>query len=94
MALKVLVTYKIKPGHRAAFLTDTAAIRPQILAEDGCQQYDYFASAEDENKALLVEQWTCREAQQIHLTQPHMAKLRAAKGELVLDTLVEVYDLP
>ena len=92
MALKVLVTYKMKPGHRAAFLADTAAIRPQILAEDGCQQYDYFASAEDENKTLLVEQWSSREAQQIHLTQPHMAGVRQAKADHVEDTALELFD--
>ena len=93
MALKVLVTYKMKPGHRAAFLADTAAIRPQILAEDGCLQYDYFASAEDENKVLLVEQWTSRDAQQIHLTQPHMAGIRQAKEDHVIDTALELFDI-
>ena len=93
MALKVLVTYTMKPGHRAAFLTDTAAIRPQILAEVGCQQYDYYASAEDENKALLVEQWTDREAQQVHMTQPHMAGIRQAKEDHVIDTALELFDI-
>jgi quinol monooxygenase YgiN len=93
MALKVLVTYTMKPGHRAAFLTDTAAIRPQILAEAGCQQYDYYASAEDENKALLVEQWIDREAQQVHLTQPHMAGIRQAKEDHVIDTALELFDI-
>ena len=92
MALKVLVTYKMKPGHRDAFLADTAAIRPEILKEDGCLQYDYFASAEDENKVLLVETWTCREAQQVHLTQPHMAGVRKAKEDHALDTALELFD--
>ena len=92
MALKVLVTYTMKPGHREAFLADTAAIRPQVLAEDGCLQYDYYASAEDENKALLVEQWSSREAQQIHLTQPHMAGIRQAKEDHVIDTALELFD--
>ena len=92
MALKVLVTYTMKPGHRAAFLADTAAIRPQVLAEDGCMQYDYYASAEDENKTLLVEQWSSREAQQIHLTQPHMAGIRQAKEDHVIDTALELFD--
>ena len=93
MALKVLVTYTIKPGHREAFLADTALIRPQILAEAGCQQYDYYASAEDENKALLVEQWTDREAQQVHMTQPHMAGIRQAKEDHVIDTALELFDI-
>lgn len=92
MALKVLVTYKMKAGHRDAFLADTAAARPLILAEDGCEQYDYFPSYEDENKTLLVEQWTSREAQQVHLTQPHMAIVRKAKEDHVEDTALELFD--
>lgn len=93
MALKVLVTYKMKEGHRDAFLADTAAVRPAILAEDGCQQYDYFASAQDENITLLVEQWSSREAQQVHLTQPHMAAVRQAKADHVVDTSLELIDI-
>ena len=92
MALKVLVTYKIKPGHRDAFLADTAAVRPLILAEDGCKQYDYFASAEDENKAVLVEEWESRDAQKVHMTQPHMAGIFKAKDDHVEETALELFD--
>ena len=92
MALKVLVTYTMKPGHRAAFLADTAAIRPQVLAEDGCLQYDYYASAEDENKAVLVEEWESRDAQKVHMTQPHMAGIFKAKDDHVEETALELFD--
>ena len=62
MALKVLVTYKIKPGHREAFLTDTAAIRPQILAEDAqireALDYTwYIIKAWDVDGTRLNEPW-------------------------------------
>jgi quinol monooxygenase YgiN len=72
---------------------EVSAPAAQVLAEDGCMQYDYYASAEDENKTLLVEQWSSREAQQIHLTQPHMAGIRQAKEDHVIDTALELFDI-
>ena len=40
-----------------------------------------------------MEKWTSREAQQVHMTQPHMAKLMAAKAQCVETTTLETYDL-
>ena len=48
---------------------------------------------EDGDKLLLVEKWTSREAQQIHMTQPHMARLMAAKEQYVETVTLETYDL-
>ena len=92
MALKLLVNYTIKPGQRDAFLKKAAAIRPQILAENGCVQYEYCPSAADENKIILVEQWDSRQAQKIHLDQPHMQGIYAAEKEHVADVTLEYYD--
>ena len=92
MALKLLVNYTIHPGQREAFLQKVAAIRPQILAEEGCVQYEYCPSASDENKIILVEQWDSREAQKVHLDQPHMAGIYAAEKEHVADVNLEFYD--
>ena len=93
MALKVLVTYVIKPGHREAFLEGVGALRPAVLAEEGCLQYEFFRSVTDENKAVLVEEWVDRDAQKVHQTQPHMDTFRADKGEHVIDTIPEFYDI-
>ncbi len=92
MALKLLVNYTINPGQREEFLAKAAAIRPQILAEKGCVQYEYCPSAADENKIILVEQWDSRQAQKIHLDQPHMQGIYAAEKEHVADVNLEFYD--
>ena len=92
MALKLLVNYTINPGQREEFLQKVAAIRPQILAEEGCVQYEYCPSASDENKIILVEQWDSRQAQKVHLDQPHMAGIRQAKEDYVEDTALEFFD--
>ena len=89
------VTYTCKPGMAEAFVKalKEKGLQQKVWAEDGCMQYDYYASAEDENKTLLVEQWSSREAQQIHLTQPHMAGIRQAKEDHVIDTALELFDI-
>ena len=93
--LGINVTYTMKPGARAAFLEGLAAcgVREEVLREDGCLQYDYFLPVEGEDSVLLLEKWTSREAQKVHLTQPHMAKFAALKEQFVADTQVVLYDL-
>ena len=92
MALKLLVNYTINPGQREEFLAKVAQIRPQILAEEGCVQYEYCPSAADENKIILVEQWDSREAQKVHLDQPHMAGIYAAEKAHVANVNLEFFD--
>ena len=93
--LGINVTYTIKPGARADFLAGLAAcgVRKEVLQEEGCLQYDYFLPVEGEDSVLLMEKWTSREAQKVHLTQPHMAKVAALKEQFVTDTKLELYDL-
>lgn len=89
------VTYTTKPGKGEEFLGDIAAcgVAGVVREEDGCIQYDYFRSVHDPDKVLLVEKWTDREAQTVHLTQPHMTQLKILKERYVLGTIVDFYDL-
>ena len=92
MALKVLVTYKMKPGHRDAFLADTAAIRPEILKEDGCLQYDYHLSCEEKDTVVLIECWRDAAALAAHAAAPHMARVAAMKEGRVKETNLKRYE--
>ena len=89
------VTYTMKPGKREPFLAEIASCGAQeaVRKEKGCLQYDYFLCVEDPDKLLLVEKWTSREAQQVHMTQPHMAQIAAIKERYALETTLEKYDL-
>ena len=95
MTFGLNVTYQMKPGKREEFLAAVAqcGVQEDIRREEGCLQYDFFLSVEDGDKLLLVEKWTSREAQQIHMTQPHMARLMAAKEQYVETVTLETYDL-
>ena len=48
--------------------------------------------AEEDGTLLLVERWTERTAQEVHMTQPHMVPLKEIKERCVADSLVEKFD--
>lgn len=84
----LFVTYHAKPGCGKAFVealksTGTAA---KVRAEDGCIRYDYFYSAADPDTVLLFEEWESQHHQQVHLTQPHIADIKAIKEKYIVDT--------
>lgn len=89
--LKLLVTYTTKPGMREAFLQAIidSGVRKKVINENGCLRYEYYASVDNENQILLVEEWSSEEQQKIHLEQPHMAELKELKEKYVTDTKVE-----
>ena len=62
-----------------------------IRAEDGCHRYDYYFSDSDPNELLLVEAWETKQHQQIHIEQPHMARLRAIKDDYVASTVLREF---
>ena len=81
MAFILNVTYTMKPGLRAEFLREVSehGIQKAVLAEEGCLQYQYFEAVDEPDKLLLVERWTERKAQEVHMTQPHMVPLKEIK---------------
>lgn len=85
------VTYTARAGEREAFLDAVAqsGLLEVIRAEDGCLGYEYFCSADDPDKILLVEKWESEPQQQVHLAQPHMAELKGIKDRYIVDTQVE-----
>lgn len=93
--LGINVTYIMKPGMREDFLRrlEEGKFRQSALSDAGCLGYNYYRSVEDENVVLLVERWTDRQAQQVHLQQPHMAVVRQAKEACVAETRMEMYEL-
>lgn len=88
--LLLIVTYTAQPGMRAQFVSEVTAsgILDTIRSEDGCLGYTYYDDAEDPDRIILIEQWQSQEQQQVHMTQPHMARLMEIKNKYVVDTQV------
>lgn len=89
--LLLCVTYTTKPGMRDKFIQEvrSSGVLDEILAEHGCLGYIYYCSALEKDKILLVEKWDTEEHQKMHLTQPHMERLRSIKNRYITDTLLE-----
>ena len=89
----IYVVFKCLPGKREAFVEKVKeeGILDAVLAEDGCIRYDYYYSDADANELLLVEAWESKQHQQVHIEQPHMAALRALKGDYVESTTLKEF---
>lgn len=84
----IYVVFKCFEGKREAFIEKAKAegIVDKVRAEKGCIRYDYYYSEKDPNEILLIEAWETKEDQQVHIAQPHMARLREFKDDYVIST--------
>ncbi len=91
----IYVVFKTFPGKREAFVERAKAegIVDEIRAENGCIRYDYYFSEKDADEILLIEAWETKEHQQIHIEQPHMAKLRSFKDEYIESTTLGEFEV-
>ena len=92
---RIYVIFKCHEGKREAFVERVRkeGILDAILAEDGCHGYDYYFTEKDKNELLLIEGWESKEHQVRHLEQPHMAALRAFKGDYIETTTIGEFDV-
>ncbi len=91
----IYVQFKCLEGKREAFVeaVKQEGILSAVRAEDGCLRYDYYFSEADENELLLIEAWETKEHQQIHIGQPHMARLREIKDGYIETTTLGEFEL-
>ena len=91
----IYVKFDCYPEKREAFVeaVKKEGILSAILAEDGCIRYDYYYSEADKNELLLIEAWESKRHQQIHIEQPHMARLREIKGDYVKNTTLGEFEI-
>ena len=73
-AVHLLVLIEVQPGKRQQQLEAYQRLKPLVLAEPGCLQYDLFVDASDENKFVLVEHWASQAALDAHDLAPHMVE--------------------
>lgn len=91
----IYVKFDCYPEKREAFVETVKreGILSEILAEDGCVRYEYYFSEADENELLLIEAWESKRHQQIHIEQPHMARLREIKGDYIRTTTLGEFEI-
>ncbi len=91
----IYVVFNCVPGKREEFVerAKKEGIVDAVRKEDGCYQYDYYYSEKDPNELLLIEAWESLKHQQVHIEQPHMARLREFKDEYILSTKLGEFSL-
>lgn len=89
--MELLVIYKLKENCTDLFIKEIyeAGLPETIRGESGCLGYDYFVPTEKEDTVVLIEKWENKEAQTLHLGQPHMKRLREIKDKYAVDTIVK-----
>lgn len=91
----IYVQFQCHPEKREAFVEAVRreGILSAVRAEDGCLRYDYYFSEADENELLLIEAWESKRHQEIHIGQPHMARLREIKDDYIRSTTLGEFEL-
>lgn len=91
----IYVVFKSVPGKREAFIerVNAEGIADEVRKENGCIRYDYYFSEKDPDEILLIEAWESKEHQQIHIEQPHMARLREFKNDYIVSTTLGEFEV-
>lgn len=70
--VNLIVMIEVVPGKRDIQLTAYEKLKPLVLAESGCLQYELFSDAANENKFVLIEKWASQSALDAHGQTEHM----------------------
>ena len=91
----VNVTYTIKEGKRAEFFykVNEMGIVRNSRQESGNVKYEYFFSADCEDKLFLMEMWVNDVAQATHSKTEHYKRLQLLKEEYVTEVSIEKYNI-
>ena len=91
----IYVKFKCLDGKRESFVeaVKKEGILAAIRSEDGCVRYDYYFSEADKNELLLIEAWETKHHQQVHIEQPHMARLREIKDGYIETTELGEFEI-
>lgn len=91
----IYVVFKCFDDKREAFIKalHKEGIVDKVRAEKGCIRYDYYFSEKDPNEILLIEAWETKQDQQVHIAQPHMARLREIKTDYIISTTLGEFEV-
>ncbi len=71
----ILITARgrVHAAQREAALAAAAEMCTASEAEDGCLEYSYWISGDDELTMMIFERWDNEESLTAHISTPHMA---------------------
>lgn len=89
----VFATLIARPDTVDATRDALAALVEPSRAEDGCDHYELFQSADEPTRFQTVERWASAEAMQAHLQSEHLqAAFAAAPDLLAADPVIQTFE--
>ncbi len=97
----VVATIEVAAGRKADFVEALRANVPNVLAEDGCIEYEPTVDLDTEIAAqadarpdvvTVVEKWESLEALQAHLVAPHMLAYRQQVKDMVAGVSLQILE--
>src|SRR4051812_32325419 len=99
--IHVIAIITTKPGQRGAVLEAFQGNAPNVLAEEGCIEYQATVDADPSLKAqtpfgpdtfVVIEKWESVEALQAHFKAPHMAAYAGKTRDYVANRVIHVLE--
>lgn len=93
MSITVNLYYSGKDSNARKFAEEmmSSGLVERIRAEEGCERYEYFYSAQDPETVLLIDQWRDQEAIDLHHKSPMMKEIANLRDKYKLRLKVERY---
>jgi len=66
MAVRLVVTFKAKPGMGSELVKAYAGRCAEVMQEPGCEQFEAFQSSVDPDTIVLLERWADQAALDVH----------------------------
>ncbi len=93
MAITVNIYYKGTEENLTNFVNEmmSRGIAEKIRNQEGNLKYEYYKPLENNNKILLIDQWSSQESLDIHHASPMMNEIIDLRNKYKLEMEVERY---
>ncbi|MFE0648202.1 putative quinol monooxygenase [Streptomyces sp. NPDC059534] len=94
MTLTVIAGFEAKPGREDDLRTALEAMIEPSVAEEGCLAYEPYADPDRPSRMVIIEEWTGREALDLHFTTPHFAHVAEVLDRVLAEPFTIRYLTP
>lgn len=88
----VTATITAKPGKRDEIISKSQDLIKSTRLEPGCISYNLYASTEDEDALVMIEQWENKEVLDTHMQTEHFQAFGVAISDILAAELgIDLY---
>lgn len=88
----VTATITAKPGKRDELISKSQDLIKATRLEPGCISYNLYASTENEDALVMIEQWENKEVLDTHMQTDHFKAFCGAAADILAEEMgVDIY---